>query len=185
MKYDIGYIYAIWDIENPALIYYGSTGDLYHRMTVHKAPSNTCSSKQIMERGKYEYAILETYENIDEYDLVERESWYIRNKQCVNIAVPHRTLAEWREDNKIKIAEYSVEYRQKNKDKIAEYRQKNKDKIAEYRQKNKKKIAEYRQKNKNKMAEYYQKNKNKIAENYQKNKNKIAENYQKNKNKNS
>ena len=120
MKYDIGYIYIIWDIEDPSLIYYGSTGDLYHRMAVHKSPSNTCVSKQIIERRNYEYAVLETHENIDEYDLHERESWYIRNKQCVNIAVPHRTLAEWREDNNEKIVEYSAEYYQKNKNKLQE-----------------------------------------------------------------
>jgi len=120
MKYDIGYIYIIWDIEDPSLIYYGSTGDVIVRMKIHKTPSNKCSSKQIIERGKYEYAILETHENIDEYDLHERESWYIRNKQCVNIAVPHRTLAEWREDNNEKIVEYSAEYYQKNKNKLQE-----------------------------------------------------------------
>ena len=118
--YDIGYIYIIWDIEDPTLIYYGSTGDVIARMVGHKTPNNKCSSKQIIERGKYEYAILETHENIDEYDLHERESWYIRNKQCVNIAVPHRTLAEWREDNNEKIVEYSAEYYQKNKNKLQE-----------------------------------------------------------------
>jgi len=152
MKYDIGYIYIIWDIEDPSLIYYGSTGDVYHRMTGHKAPNNPCSSKQIMERGKYEYAILETYENIDEYDLVERESWFIRNKQCVNKIVPHRTRAEYHKDNNEKIAEYKAEYYQDNKDKIAEYKaeyyQDNKDKILEHN-------AEYRQKNKDKLQEKF------------------------------
>jgi len=128
--YDIGYIYIIWDIEDPTLIYYGSTGDVIARMVGHKTPNNPCSSKQIMERGKYEYAILETYENIDEYDLVERESWFIRNKQCVNKHVPHRTVAEYYQDNKTRLAEYKAEYYQDNKDKIAEYK-------AEYYQDNK------------------------------------------------
>jgi len=163
MKYEIGYIYAIWDIEDPTLIYYGSTIDLYKRMYNHKSPANDCSSKQIMERDNYEYAILETFENIDEYDLVEREGWYIRNKQCVNIIVPHRTLAEYRRDNKEKIAAGKSEYYQKNKDKIveknAEYRQKNKDKSVENYQKNKDKMAVY-------SAEYYQKNKDKLAEKF-------------------
>jgi len=138
MKYDIGYIYAIWDIENPALIYYGSTGNLPQRMKEHKKSSrNKCSSKQIIERANYEYAIIETHENIDEYELVERESWYIRNKPCVNINVPHRTSAEYYQDNKDKKAEYY----QKNKDKMAVY-------SAEYRQNNKEKLlmksAEFR-----------------------------------------
>jgi hypothetical protein len=172
MKYELGYIYAIWDIENPALIYYGSTGNLCRRIAKHKSPNNNCSSKQIIARENYEYAILETHENIDEYDLHERESWYIRNKQCINIAVPHRTHAEWYEDNRDKILAGKAEYRQNNIDKIlagkAEYRQNNKDKIAEYYHKNKEKFAEYRQNNKDKiaerMAEYRQNNKEKIAE---------------------
>ena len=120
MMYDIGYIYIIWDIEDPTLIYYGSTGDVIARMAGHKSPSNTCVSKQIIERRNYEYAVLETHENIDEYDLHERESWYIRNKQCVNKQIPHRTLAEYYQDNKDKLTEYATVYRQKNKDKINE-----------------------------------------------------------------
>ena len=163
MKYEIGYIYAIWDIENPALIYYGSTGDLKHRMASHKSPHNQCSSKQIIERANYEYAILDTYENIEEYDLREREGWYIRNKPCVNIIVPHRTRAEYYQDNNEKYTEYRAEYYQDNKEKFAEYK-------IEYIRKNKVELIEY-------YADYYQKNKVKIAEHYQKNKDKLQEKF--------
>ena len=159
MKYEIGHIYAIWDCEDHNLIYYGSTNMIFEeRMKRHKARNNKCSSKQVIERGNYEYTILETHENIDEYDLGERERWYILNKVCVNKCIPHRTIAEYRQDNKEKITKQRKEYRQDNKEKIAEYYQDNKEKIAErhkeYYQNNKEKIAEYRQNNKDKTKEY-------------------------------
>jgi hypothetical protein len=203
MIYELAYIYIIYDIEDQNLIYYGSTCDLKARMCRHKCLKiNKCTSRQIIERGNYKYAILETHENIDEYDLVERERWYILNKPCVNKKIPHRTRAEYYQDNKEKLAEYyqdnkekiaeqQKEYRQDNKEKIAErkkeYYQDNKEKLAEYYQDNKEKIAEqqkeYYQDNKEKIAErtkeYRQNNKEKIAEQqkeyYQDNKEKIAE----------
>jgi len=143
MIYDLGHIYIIWDIDDHNLVYYGSTYDLKTRMNKHEClKTNKCTSKQIIERGNYKYDILETHENIDEYDLVERERWYILNKVCVNKQIPHRTRAEYYQDNKEKLAEYY----QDNKEKIAEYYQDNKEKIAErkkeYYQDNKEKIAE-------------------------------------------
>tara|TARA_R110002153_G_scaffold54274_1_gene151203 strand:+ start:334 stop:966 length:633 start_codon:yes stop_codon:yes gene_type:complete len=173
MIYEQAYIYIIYDIDDKTLTYYGSTCDLNHRMSRHKDTiNNRCTSKKIIERGNYEYSIIETHENIDEYDLHERERWYIKNHVCVNKQIPHRTSAEYRQDNKEKIAEYY----QDNKEKIAEYYQDNKEKLAEYSQKyyqdNKEKIAENNQK-------YYQDNKEKIVENnqkyYQDNKEKIAQ----------
>ena len=192
MKYEIGHIYVIWDCEDHNLIYYGSTQQIFEeRMKRHKARNNKCSSKQIIERGNYEYAILETHENIDEYDLVERERWYILNKVCVNQVVPHRTKAEWYQDNKEKIAKHRKEYRQDNKEKIAEYYQDNKEKLVKQRkvycQNNKEKIAkqskEYHQNNKEKIKEqvagYYQNNKDELNEKnskyYQKHKDKYSQ----------
>jgi len=117
MIYDLGHVYIIWDIDDHNLVYYGSTYDLKTRMCTHEClKTNKCTSKQIIERGNYKYDILETHENIDEYDLVERERWYILNKPCINKQVPHRTRAEYYQDNKEKIAEYY----QDNKEKIAE-----------------------------------------------------------------
>jgi hypothetical protein len=136
MIYELGHIYMIWDIDDHNLVYYGSTCDLNYRIRIHKClKTNNCTSKQIIERGNYKYAILETHENIDEYDLRERERWYIKNKPCVNEQIPNRTDAEYYQDNKEKIAEQTKKYRQDNKEKIAErnkeYRQDNKEKIAE------------------------------------------------------
>ena len=108
MIYKLGHIYAIWDCEDHNLIYYGSTKNLEDRIKEHKKRRNACTSKKIIERGNYEYTILESHENIDEYDLVERERWYIENKVCVNKHIPHRTKAEWYEDNKEKIAKQKI-----------------------------------------------------------------------------
>ena len=142
MIYELGHIYVIWDIKDHNLVYYGSTKNLEDRIKEHKKMRrNACTSKKIIERGNYEYAILESHENIDEYDLVERERWYILNKVCVNKKVPHRTRAEWYQNNKEKMAKHMKEYNQNNKEKFAkqkkEYYQNNKDK---YSQINKQKV---------------------------------------------
>jgi len=152
MIYELGHIYVIWDIEDHNLIYYGSTNDFKNRMKQHKFKNNVCSSSQIIERGNYEVAILETYENIDKYDLVERERWYILNKPCVNKNIPNRTNAEWRQDNKQEIADYHSEYYQNNKKKMAEQ-------SKAYAENNKEKTSEYRLK-------YYQKNKDKLKQKF-------------------
>ena len=137
MKYEIGHIYVIWDCEDHNLVYYGSTNMIFEeRMKRHKNQGNKCSSKQVIERGNYEYTILETYENIDEYDLVERERWYILNKVCVNQVVPHRTKAEWYQDNKEKIKEYYQDNKEKIAERHKEYRQNNKEKLKEQKKQN-------------------------------------------------
>ena len=125
MIYELGHIYVIWDIDDHNLVYYGSTQNIKERMMSHKKPSNNYASKQIIERGNYEYAILETHENIDKYDLVERERWYILNKVCVNKCIPHRTRDEYYQNNKEKILKQQAKWLQdkyyhKHKDKINE-----------------------------------------------------------------
>jgi predicted GIY-YIG superfamily endonuclease len=165
MIYKLGHIYAIWDCEDHNLIYYGSTKNLEDRIKEHKKRRNACTSKKIIERGNYEYTILESHENIDEYDLVERERWYIENKVCVNKCIPHRTIAEYRQDNKQEKAKQNKEYCQDNKEKIVEQRK-------EYYQNNKEKMAkknkEYRQNNKEKIKEckkqHYEQNRDEILQ---------------------
>lgn len=103
MIYELAHIYIIWDIEDQNLTYYGSTCDLKTRMRRHKDTiNNRCSSRQIINRKNYEYAILETHENIDKYDLHERERWYILNKPCINKTVP------WNQNAKEKMKEKFV-----------------------------------------------------------------------------
>ena len=152
MKYEIGHIYAIWDCEDHNLVYYGSTNMIFEeRIYRHKNQGNTSTSKKIIERGNYEYAILETHENIDEYDLRERERWYILNKPCVNKLVPNRTRDEYYQDNKDELQKLARQYYQDHKDErneyMREYHQNHKDERKEYGSK-------YRQEHKQYFKEY-------------------------------
>ena len=74
------------------------------------------------------------------WELEEEEAKYIRENECINKQIPHRTNEEWKKDNKDKITEYQKEYKKEynkdNKVKINEikkkYYEKNKDKLNEY-----------------------------------------------------
>ena len=138
-----GYIYKIWDNDDPSLVYYGSTKQQVSiRMGKHREIKNACTSKIIIERNNYQYATIEKVEYEDKFELHNRERWYIENNICVNKCIPNQTQAEWCKKNKQQL----VEYRKKNKQQMAEYRKKNKEKIAEknkdYYEENKEKIAE-------------------------------------------
>ena len=62
--------------------YYGSTKlTLSQRLSVHKN-GNTTTSKQIILRGDYDIYKLSEYQTKEE--ALQREDWYIRNKECVN-----------------------------------------------------------------------------------------------------
>ena len=139
-----GYIYKIWDNDDPSLVYYGSTKQQVSiRIAEHRKIKNPCTSKIIIERNNYQYATIEKVEYEDKFELHNRERWYIENNICVNKCIPNRTNAEYRNANKQKIAEC----RKRNKQQMAEYRKKNKEIIAEkqkeYQKQNKQQIEEY------------------------------------------
>jgi len=73
-----GLIYFIF-CEETGDRYIGSTFELTvaRRMTTHRAKSNTCVSKQIIDRNNYSYGLLETLEvtSRDELRMCERK-WY-------------------------------------------------------------------------------------------------------------
>ena len=118
--------------------YYGSTiRTLQRRMTFHKNKSNTCCSKQIIERGDYDIFQLGEYDSIEEAET--KEKWYIDNKECINERRVRLTEEEKKEYNKKK----QKKYRENNREKINEmhkkYREKNKDKMDKmYKRKYKK-----------------------------------------------
>ena len=176
-----GYIYKIWDNDDPSLVYYGSTKQQVSiRIGEHRTTKKYCTSKIIIERNNYQYATIEKVEYEDKFELHNRERWYIENNICVNKCIPNQTNAEYRNQNKEIIAEKQKEYKKQNKEKLAEknkdYYEENKEKLAEnqkeYYEENKEKFTEYQK-------EYRKQNKEKIAENkkeYRKqNKEKIAE----------
>jgi len=133
------------------LDYYGSTKQrLKKRIWSHKnnydrylkGETHYITSFDIIKNNNY---IVEIVEKCDENNRIDRESYYIRNFECVNKTIPNRSQKEYIEQNKDKITKYAKEYNEKNKE-----IQKQKDK--EYRIKNKKIISE-------KSKLYYQKKK--------------------------
>ena len=182
--YSKGQIYHIY-CNITGETYYGSTvNTLAKRMGKHrdeaKENSKNCASKSIINRGDYDYSLVENYKCNNKQELHARERYWIENNECVNIVVPGRTKKEWYEANKDKISENHKKYYEENKDKIIEqkkgYYDTNKDKISErdreYRQNNKDKISEQKK-------EWYEANKDKISEQkkgyYDTNKDKISE----------
>ena len=144
-----GYIYKIWDNDDPSLVYYGSTKQQVSiRMGKHRTIYNACSSKIIIERNNYQYATIEKIEYEDKFELHNRERWYIENNICVNKSIPNQTTAEYRKKNKQQIAERSSEYQTQNKQQITiqrkNYYETNKERLLdekkEYFIKNKQRI---------------------------------------------
>mgnify|MGYP000504092876 CR=1 FL=1 len=185
-----GYIYKIWSVSNPEMVYYGSTQQqVCKRMNDHrrgydtwKNPNknkNFTSSYLIFDMGEYEYATLESIEFEELFELRNRERFYIENNTCVNCRVPNRTKKEWREANKEKYDVYMKKYKEENREKIKDqkkkYREENREKVVasekKYREENKEKLKDrrkiYDEATREKIAAYRKKhreeNKEKIA----------------------
>jgi len=219
VNYNEGKIYKI-ESTLGNMVYYGSTTKkrLCDRMTKHrgdykcwlKGNAGLVMSYKLFEEYGLENCKIILVENCpceSKDELKARESYYIKNFECVNKNIPGRTDREYRADNKNKILERNKQYYEDNRNKIIEqkkqYYEDNKDKIAErdkqYYEDNRNKILEqkkqYHVDNKNKIAEqrkeHYEYNKNKILERNKKyrenNKNKTLERnkqyYEDNKNK--
>tara|TARA_R110000782_G_scaffold145179_1_gene237950 strand:- start:11 stop:592 length:582 start_codon:yes stop_codon:yes gene_type:complete len=133
--------------------YYGSTTVLLSQRIGKHRLYNSCSSRCIIERGNYDYSLIEEFPCESKEQLHKRERWYIENNDCVNVRVEGRTQKEYQNANKEKIQERKKQYYQANKEKIQEYYQANKEQTKQYYQANKEKIQEYREANKEKIKE--------------------------------
>ena len=162
-----GYIYKIWSVSNPEMVYYGSTQQqVCSRMNDHKRGYDTwknpnknkkfTSSYLIFDMGEYEYATLESIEFEELFELRNRERFYIENNTCVNCRVPNRTKKERYEENIEKNREKNnargKKYREENKDNFnarrKKYREENREKVVasekKYREENKEKLKDRR-----------------------------------------
>ena len=77
-------IYKIVDKEN-GNVYVGSTKQKYvcDRISKHRHPDNTCSSKQIIDNNNYYYELIEV---CTDENRKERERYFINNTDnCINI----------------------------------------------------------------------------------------------------
>ena len=119
--YSKGKIYKI-ECNITGEVYYGSTTQHYlsNRIGGHKNDKH-CISRLIIERGNYNYKVLEYCPCDNKIELETRERWWIKNNVCINKVMPHRTQKEYYEDNKDKILEQAKQYRESNKDKRNEY----------------------------------------------------------------
>ena len=125
----VGYIYSL-TCSNPNLIYYGSTTKtLNKRLKGHKSTGNTCESKILFEWGNVKINMIEEIEYEDKKELLDRESYYIRNLECVNKIIPNRTSKEWRENNKR--TDYMKTYRKNNEEYRKKYDKERYNKIKE------------------------------------------------------
>jgi hypothetical protein len=146
-KFQRGQIYTIRSHQSDD-IYIGSTiNKLSKRIAQHRSnykiylidKKNNLSSFEILKYPDHYIELLESFPCANKNELHRREGELIRELDCVNKKIAGRTKVEWRQDNKIEIAQHKKEYRQLNKEKIAENRK-------EYRQINKLKIQEHKNK---------------------------------------
>jgi hypothetical protein len=121
--------------------YYGSTTQtLAQRITGHRygASKNKYTSREIIERGDYDYVLCEECpcENKEQLHAIERK--YIDENECVNKKIPNRTHAEYFKANKEYFKQKAKENREKNKQQIyereKEYREINKEHIKAKKQ---------------------------------------------------
>jgi len=118
----------IYKMYNQYGVYYGSTTQtLKTRLSKHKSEAKTrnCSSHILFENGCIpKIKLLEEVEFNDIKQLREREAYYIKNLECINIEIPFISEEEKenkKKDNKDKKKEYDKEYYLKNKQKISQY----------------------------------------------------------------
>lgn len=152
--YKNGKIYAIKSKETDK-IYIGSTcSSLKNRMCSHKSNWKKINGGGIVRTGtsceilKYSDAFIELIEEFpcnSKKELLDREGEIIKNTpNCVNTQIQGRTMAQYREDNKEKLKQYSVDYYYKNKEMlINKYKEwYNSEKGVEYRQRHNEKRKE-------------------------------------------
>jgi hypothetical protein len=80
----------IYKITNGVLHYYGSSAVTYERRkSTHVAPTNTCTSKKIINSElPWSMNIIEWFPCSCADELEDREAWYIANNECVNECLP-------------------------------------------------------------------------------------------------
>ena len=134
-NYNNGKIYKIEALNGEdGDIYIGSTTKQYlsQRIAAHKYRYKTW--KKLEETNKYmcfdifdKYGVdnciitlLETVNSNSKDELLSRESFHIRNLECVNKVIPNRTRIEYRIEYKDKRKELNQCYYQENKEIISE-----------------------------------------------------------------
>jgi len=86
-------------------VYYGKTiKPLHHRLSIHKAKTNRCLSKQIIDRGNY--YIEQITSTLNKEESIKLERYYIENFDCINKIISGRSQKEWVDENREKTRQY-------------------------------------------------------------------------------
>lgn len=124
----------IYKMENEYGIYYGSTTlTLKDRLRNHKSSSSTTRSSRILFQNGCipKIELIEEVEFDDIKELWDREAYYIRNLECINLRIPNRTKKQYYNDNKVLLNKKNQQNRIVNKEKYAkkkkQYYETNKD----------------------------------------------------------
>lgn len=122
--YKNGKIYCIRSYQTEQIYIGSTTQTLAQRLVKHKGKNDGCSSKIILQYSDAYIELIELFPCNSKEELNKKEGEHIRANNCVNKNISGRTLQEWYNDNKEKIAEQKHQYRKINKEKIKEYNKK-------------------------------------------------------------
>jgi hypothetical protein len=173
MDYANGKIYKIVCNITGEVYVGSSTTTLAKRLYLHTKKKNTCSSKQIIDRGDYVIVLIEAFPCANKSELFQRERYHYDLIPNINKQRPFTTEEERIEENSTRCKAY----REANKEATRQYKLDNKEKIAEWNKQydldNKEKKKQYELDNKEKISErkkqYYLDNKEKISEQHKQN----------------
>jgi len=118
-------------------------------LTVEKLQNrNLYKLMTALGKDKFHIELIEDYPCNNKEQLRKREGHFIREMGTLNMLIEDRTREEYKAENREKIKEYMVKYREDKKDQILEktkeYRENNKDKIKQYKIDNKEHIVAQR-----------------------------------------
>ena len=140
--YSQGKVYKVWS-PNHSLCYYGSTVQpLAVRMNEHRSTGNNCTSKQIIDAGDADIALVQDYPCMNKHELEDREAELMQADWdgCVNELVPGAVRRAggrkeyyrvYNEKNVVKISERQKEWKEKNAVELTAYHKKYYEKNAE------------------------------------------------------
>jgi adenylate kinase family enzyme len=130
-NYRMSKIYKI-ESDIGGVTYYGSTTKpkLSGRLAEHKASykrylagkSTYVTSFEVLQHGDARIVLVQNCPCDNKDELSAFESYYIRNRDCVNKYIPDRDQREYYQDNKERLLEYQTEYHEQNRERILEYK---------------------------------------------------------------
>ena len=129
MSYQNGKIYKLICSETGDIYIGSTTQTLKDRLSGHKTPSNTCTSKGFINPI---IVLIKDFPCNTREELEAEERVFVKEVNCVNKQIPGRTNREYRLDNKDRLKEYRLDNKDKIKQRNKQYSLKNKDKIKQY-----------------------------------------------------